>query len=48
MQDRVYYSPPFGPADILANAFFVAPALRRIFSSQPGDETAILCGFRLL
>jgi uncharacterized protein len=32
MQDRVYYSPPLGAAAILANAFFVAPALRRIFS----------------
>ena len=32
MEDRVYYSPPLGPAGTIANAFFVAPALRRIFS----------------
>ena len=32
MEDRVYYSPPLGPAGRIANAFFVAPALRRIFS----------------
>ena len=31
VQDRVYYSPPFGAAGIFANAFFVAPVLRRIF-----------------
>ncbi|MBV8139617.1 MAG: TIGR01777 family oxidoreductase [Deltaproteobacteria bacterium] len=32
MEDRVYYSPPLGPAGTIANALFVAPALRRIFS----------------
>ena len=32
MEDRVYYSPPLGPAGAIANAVFVAPALRRIFS----------------
>jgi uncharacterized protein (TIGR01777 family) len=32
MEDRVYYSPPLGPAGTVANVFFVAPALRRIFS----------------
>jgi len=32
MEDRVYYAPPLGPAGVIANTIFVAPALRRIFS----------------
>ena len=32
MEDRVYYSPPLGPFGVVANALFVAPALRKIFA----------------
>ncbi len=32
MEDRVYYSPPLGPLGAVANALFVAPALRSIFA----------------
>ena len=32
MEDRVYYCPPLGPFGVVANALFVAPALRNIFA----------------
>jgi hypothetical protein len=31
MDDRVCYAPPLGMLGRLANALFIAPALRRIF-----------------
>jgi ligand-binding SRPBCC domain-containing protein len=32
MEDRVYYAPPLGPLNIVANALIVAPALEKIFA----------------
>ena len=43
MEDRVLYSPPLGPIGRLANRFFIAPALRRIFQYR-GDVIRLRFG----